>query len=444
VSGLETARDHFVAHFAEREAGSGATDPEWIAPLRRAAIERFERLGLPGRGDEAWKYTRVEKLTEGISRDSRDAPDHTATAEDVVALFGADAAATGLVFENGRFAPELSAQPSLPSGVVAASLADIAGRTDSPARSWLECDADEQRAFAALNSALARDGAYVAIDERVRADEPIQLLFLSTQAAAGRSLHTRNRIDVARGARATVAFHYASLCEDPHLSNHVTGVDVGDDAELSLVTIQDADPRARQLATVDIAQGRNSRLRSHWLSLGGGVTRNEVNAVLGAPGADCELNGLFAARGDEHIDNQTRVEHASPHTTSRELYKGILDERSRGVFNGLVRVRPGAQKTSSFQSNPNLLISDDARVSTKPTLEIEADDVKCSHGSTVGRLDEEALFYLRARGIAESPAREMLTYAFASEISQAVPEALRGRVQQLVAAKLAAGALFSG
>ncbi|MEJ2133415.1 MAG: Fe-S cluster assembly protein SufD, partial [Gammaproteobacteria bacterium] len=217
----------------------------------------------------------------------------------------------------------------------------------------------------------------------------------------------------------------------------MTQILLEDDAELDLVSIQSESDTAYHFSSLDVRQERDSRFRSHQITLGGAISRSEINVRLDAPGVDCELNGLFLVDGDQHADNQTTVDHASPHGTSRELYKGILGGRSEGVFNGCVLVRPDAQKTNARQFNANLLISDDAQINTKPTLEISADDVKCSHGSTVGRLDEDALFYLRARGVDERTARQMLTVAFASEIANAIPQgSLRAQVEQLIAAKL--------
>ena len=230
---------------------------------------------------------------------------------------------------------------------------------------------------------------------------------------------------------------FESFCKDVYWTNAMTQILLEDNAELDLVTVQSESDTAYHFSSLDIRQERDSRFRSHHVSLGGALARSEIYARLDAPGVDCALNGLFLGDGQQHLDSQTTVDHACPHGTSRELYKGILGGHSRGVFNGTVLVRQDAQKTNAQQFNPNLLISDDAQINTKPTLEISADDVKCSHGSTVGRLDEDALFYLRARGVDERAARQMLTVAFASEIANAIPQdSLRAQVERLVSAKL--------
>ncbi len=263
------------------------------------------------------------------------------------------------------------------------------------------------------------------------------MIFVAGPAASGRVANPRNIIRIDRGAKAAIAIRYESRCPGVYWTNAMTQVLLEENAELDLVTLQSESDTAYHFSSLDVSQERDSRFRSHHISLGGALARSEIYARLGAPGVDCALNGLFLVDGKQHVDSQTTVDHASPHGTSRELYKGILGGHSRGVFNGSVLVRPDAQKTNAQQSNRNLLISDDAQVNTKPTLEIAADDVKCSHGSTVGRLNEDALFYLRARGLDEPAAREMLTVAFASEIAGAIPqESLRTQVERLVAAKL--------
>jgi len=217
----------------------------------------------------------------------------------------------------------------------------------------------------------------------------------------------------------------------------MTQVLLAQNAELDLVVVQSESDAAYHFSTIDVRQERDSRFRSHQISLGAALARSEIYARLEAPGVDCALDGLFIGGDEQHVDSQTTIDHASPHGTSRELYKGILGGRSRGVFNGSVLVREDAQKTNARQFNPNLLISDEAQINSKPTLEISADDVKCTHGSTVGRVDEDALFYLRTRGLDERRARQMMTVAFASEIAQGIPhQSLREQIEQLIAEKL--------
>lgn len=429
---LDAGRIEWVDRFDRHEAQLSERGPAWLAPLRRGAIDRFARLGFPTRKSEAWKYTNTAPIAQAGFDPTAPARGGV-TRDDVHRRFGD--AAEGLVFVDGRFAPELSSSEALSKGVDARSLASVLDESPEQVRAQLEGAATVTRPFDALNLAFCRDGAWIRVAPGADAT-CVQLLFLATGGRA--AAQPRNFIRVERGARATVALHYASLGDEPYLTNAVTAVALDANAELEVVTVQAEGAGAYHLTSLDVTQARDSRFRSHVVSLGAALARSEVNALLTEPGVDCALNGLFLADGRQHMDNQTLIDHASPHGTSRELYKGILDGHSRGVFNGLVLVRPGAQKTNAQQSNPNLLTSDHARVNTKPTLEIHADDVKCSHGSTIGRLDEDALFYLRSRGIGERPAREMLTGAFASEIAHAIRFLpLRDQVEHMVAEKLA-------
>jgi Fe-S cluster assembly protein SufD len=392
------------------------------------------------RKNEAWKYTNLTEIakaeldpepswSDGVSRD------------DIRALIGGEASEQiSLVFEDGRFAPELSSERIAQAGVEVGSLARALGEQPESIRPLLDCADLIDRPFAALNGAFQRDGAFVRVTAGARPERPISLLFIASPGAAGRVANPRNIIRIDRGAKAAVMLRYESMCVGTYWTNAVTQVLLEEDSELDLVSVQSESDSAYHFSSIDVRQQRDSRFRSHQISLGAAVARSEIYARLDATGVDCTLNGLFIAHGNQHTDNQTTVDHASPHGTSRELYKGILGGRSRGVFNGVVLVRPDAQKTNAQQFNPNLLISDDAQINTKPTLEICADDVKCSHGSTVGRLDADALFYLRTRGIDEPAARQMLTVAFAGEIARAIPqESLRTQIEPLIAARLARG-----
>jgi Fe-S cluster assembly protein SufD len=436
VTTLDTAQAHFVSRFGDCESRLADAGPEWLAPIRRAAIERFAELGFPTRRNEAWKYTSVADIAVA-SLDPEPPARAGVSREDIRALLGSEASHEWFVFEDGRFAPELSSGETLPPNVEVEGLASALGKHPELIRPLLDRADLLDRPFAALNDAFQRDGAFIRVAGGASPQRPIQLLFVASPAASGRVANPRNIIQIERGAMAAVMLRFESLCKDVYWTNAMTQILLEENAELDLLTVQSESDTAYHFSSVDVRQKRDSRFRSHHIALGGALARSEIYARLDAPGVDCTLNGLFLGDGHQHHDSQTTVDHASPHGTSRELYKGILGDHSRGVFNGSVLVRPDAQKTNAQQFNPNLLISDDAQINTKPTLEISADDVKCSHGSTVGRLDEDALFYLRARGVDERAARQMLTVAFASEIANAVPQdSLRAQVEQLIAAKL--------
>jgi len=430
------AQDHYLSHFAECETELAGGSPAWLAPIRRAAIERFAALGFPTRKNEAWKYTNLTPIVKA-GFDPSPAGVEKIRRDDIRALLVDDAVEHSLVFVDGRFAPELSALDTLPETIRLQSLTDAWGEHSEQLRSLLDGPDPFDRPFAALNSAFQRDGAFLQILAGAVFEQPIQLLFVASAGAAGRVSSPRNVIQVDAGAKAAVVVRYASLEGGVYWTNAQTQVLMGSNAELDLTTIQTEADTAFHFSSLDIRQERDSRFRSHLASLGGALARNEIYARLDAEGADCQLNGLFLADGEQHVDNQTTIDHSHSHGDSRELYKGVLGGRARGVFNGIVLVRPDAQKINAQQSNRNLLTSDDAQINTKPTLEIQANDVKCTHGSTVGRLDEQMLFYLRSRGLDEQRARRMLTLAFASEIAQAIPQAVvRAQVERLTTLKL--------
>jgi Fe-S cluster assembly protein SufD len=350
-----------------------------------------------------------------------------------------------LVFVNGRYSENLSSPGEL-DGVKLGSLAEVLQMKPEIVQPHLGQYANlEEHAFNSLNTALMRDGAFVHVMKGKTAEKPIHLLFVSTAHAEPATSHPRNLIVAESQSQATIVESYVSVGPDVYLTNPVTEIILGDGAVLDHYKLQDESRRAFHVATMQYRQDRNSSLRSHSITLGGVLVRNNLTAVLDGEGAECTLNGLYLVMGEQHIDNHTRLEHAKPHCSSRELYKGILDDKSRGVFHGRILVHKGAQKTDSKQTNNNLLLSDEALINTKPQLEIYADDVKCTHGATIGQLDQDAIFYLRSRGIGEKAARSLLIYAFASEIVGRVKvEALRAKLDQFLLGWLPQGELVKG
>jgi len=276
--------------------------------------------------------------------------------------------------------------------------------------------------FAALNAAMLDDGIVIRIPENEQPEHPVHVVFASTSTSgAPQASHPRVYVEVGAGSRAIVVQDHVSLGDEEHFTNAVTEVSVGANASLELVTLQRENDATWHVSNLVVRQERDSRFASHVVTLGGRFVRNDLSAVLAGEGAHCRMNGLYLGTGERLIDNHTHVDHAVPHGTSDELYKGVLMDRSRGVFRGRVLVRPNAQKTDARQSNPNLLLSEGAEIDTKPQLEILADDVKCSHGSAIGRTDPDALFYLRTRGIGPADARVLLTRGFAAEVLGALP-----------------------
>jgi len=405
--------DAYAAAF-DAVAGGDQAIPAAVRAFRRAAFDRFAALGFPTPKNEDWHYTSVASIADQefallASRTGDVGRDDLAPFD-----FGASDWHT-IAFVNGRFAPELSDLKKLPDGVEVTDLAtawatgDVADRLGSVASS-------QSHAFTALNAAFAQDGAVVRIARNVEVARPIHLLFVTDAAAARAMTHPRNLIIVERNATATVIETYASATDSIYFTNAVTEVTLGDGASLRHYKMQREAPRAYHVGTIEVEQRRDSHYVSFSLATGAELSRTNVYTTLDGEGSGATLNGLYMLDGEQHCDHQTQVIHAQPNTFSRELYKGILDGRSHGVFNGKVYVRPIAQKTDGKQTNKTLLLSDTAHVDTKPQLEIFADDVKCTHGSTVGQIDQSALFYLKSRGIANQLARRLLTYAFAADV----------------------------
>ncbi len=378
-------------------------------------MSHFDAMGFPTPRLEDWKYTNVAPIEKRYF-EYPDAQGAELSPAQRQALAFEGFEGPTLVFVNGRFCPGYSRLSPLPEGVTVGALADALQECPETLSAHLGRYADPAaNAFAALNTALMDQGAYIHVPAGVSLDAPVLLVY----AASGeRQLmtHPRNLIVAGDNSRVAVVEHYVNIDASAYFTNAVTEVVAGPGAAVDHYKVQRESEAAYHVATIQVHQGRDSRFASRNFSLGGRLVRNDINALLGATGADCTLDGLYMARGRQHVDNHTYVDHAVPHCSSREYYKGVLDGRGRAVFNGRIMVRQDAQKTDAHQSNHNLLLSQDAEVDTKPQLEIFADDVKCSHGATVGHLDGDALFYVRSRGIDEQSAHSLLTYAFAREL----------------------------
>ena len=342
-----------------------------------------------------------------------------------------------LVFVNGRYADALSSADALPEGVRVLDLARALEEEGALVERHLTRVADDEaRAFNALNTAFLRDGAVVHVAADVVAPLPVHLVFVSDAAAAGTAAHVRNLIVAERHAKVTVIESYVAVGDARYFTNAVTEVSVGDGATVAHYKVQRESERAFHVGTAEVTQGRDSHYVSFSFAVGAALSRTNVYTVLAGEGCGSTLNGLYMVDGEQHVDHQTRIEHAQPNCFSREVYKGILDGASRGVFNGKVYVHPIAQKTDGKQSNNNLLLSERAHVDTKPQLEIFADDVKCTHGATVGRLDETALFYMKSRGVNRELARRLLTYAFAADVLETIELAeVRDELEALTLAR---------
>jgi len=405
-----------------------SADPAFVSAARTSGAAAFERLGgLPSTRQEAWRWTNVQP----ISRIPFEAP---AAVNGSVDLSGLELGTMRLVFIDGRLSPHLSVLPETSAGV---RLRSLLGADPATVEALLGQTAKvDEHPFTALNAAHLADGAVLEVDADVQAPSPIELVFVSRGISPG-STHPRVLVRLGAGARAQVAEIYAGLSGRPYFTNAVTEVALEEGAELDHVRIQMEGAGGYHVGSLWAAQARGSRLRSHVFSLGGLLSRSEVSARFDGEGGHCELRGLYVGQEQQHLDHRTTLDHASPGCTSREVYKGILDGRSRGVFTGAVRVREGAQKTDASQSNKALLLSEDASAEATPQLQIFADDVKCAHGAAVGQLDDQALFYLRSRGIPLANARALLTRAFAEEVVLGLPVApWRRQIEAALARKL--------
>ncbi|HRC85842.1 MAG TPA: Fe-S cluster assembly protein SufD [Thermoanaerobaculia bacterium] len=428
-----TAYAEDFEHFTAEHRG----EPAFLSSLRHAAFDRFVALGFPTTDQEDWRFTNVAPIARGRFHRAAGLP--KVSAEAVRQHFHPDS--HRLVFLDGVFAPEFSELSALPSGVRVQSFGEVL-RTE-PGRLegvFARHARFEEHPFVALSTAFASDGAVVEMARGALLEKPLQLLYLGTASETVRVSYPRNLVRAGEASQLTLIETYASLAERASWSAPVTEIWTGSGAVVDHYKLQKESTAAFHTATLQFYQERSSNLFSHSISVGGALVRNDVNAVLDGEGAECTLNGLYVLRGSQFLDNHMRVDHSKPHCSSFELFKGILDEKARAVFNGRIFVAKGAQKTDAKQSSRNLLLSRQALVNANPQLEIFADDVKCTHGSTVGQLDEEAIFYLRSRGIGEDAARSLLIYAFAADIVERLkPEALRHEVEEFLFHRLPKG-----
>ena len=436
MNALEQARDHHLSLF-ERFAATRSHEPAWLRSLRREAAAQFGELGFPNTKLEEWRYTNVAPLAKLPFELS--APGQASAGRSEIEAVAFPVFACSLhVFVDGRYEPRLSALGAA-SEVRVESLAELLARAPERVEPHLgQLVSLKEHAFAALGTAFLDDGAALLVGPGANVEEPLHVVFVSTAAGTLRVRHPRVLIVAGQGSRVRVIVDHVCLGTPSGFTNAVAEVRVGRNAQVDLVLLQREPLDAFHVSHLAVRQERDSRFSSHTLTLGGALVRNDLGVVLEDEGADCTLHGLFVAGGKQLIDNHTLVDHAMPRGTSRELYKGILGGSSRGVFRGRVIVRPGAQKTDARQSNPNLLLADSSEIDTKPQLEIYADDVKCSHGSSIGQLEEDALFYLRSRGVAEPEARDLLTRGFAHEVIAALPvPALTDGLDTLLGTRLA-------
>jgi Fe-S cluster assembly protein SufD len=410
----------YVEQFRKFAANGGGEAPEWVRAMRSSALERFTQLGFPTTKNEDWHFTSVQPIAERLFVPLTSPSGDVRRTELEPYLFADTEHCPLAVFVNGRFAPELSHLENLPPGV----------RVLPMARAWVEAPELARRigsvarydgqTFTALNTAFLHDGALIHVAADRTVELPIHLVFVTDRHGANGVSYPRNLLVAGPNAKATVIESYAGLGDASYFTNAVTEVVVERGAALHHYKLQRESPHAYHVGTIEATQERDSHYVSFSLATGAALSRTNISTLLDGEGCGATLNGLYMLDGAQHGDHQTRIEHAQPNTFSRELYKGVLDGESHGVFNGKVYVQPVAQKTDGKQTNNTLLLSERAQIDTKPQLEIFADDVKCTHGATVGRLDEVSLFYMKSRGISADEARKLLTYAFAADVLETI------------------------
>jgi Fe-S cluster assembly protein SufD len=411
VSSVAERTEAVLAEHGRFTKGRGLSAPTWLRDLRERGAARFAAMGFPTVRQEEWRFTNVAPIASTTFRLAEKAPTNAAELTSRVRI---PKTAARIVILNGHFAPELSSLEALPRGVVAGSLANAIAH-NRPEMAHLGQLAWEHLPLVALNTAFLEDGAFVAIAPHTVVSNPIHIIMIN--GGAGKTMaHPRTLIAAGANSQARIAQTFLGAAGESHFSNLVTEVSLGENANLDLYTDQRETDTAFHLAALQVHVQRSATLRSRTVTLGGRLVRNDVVAVLGGEGAHVTLEGMYLVDGDRLVDNHTTIDHATPHCTSHELYKGILDGKARAVFNGRIIVREDAQKTDAKQTNRALLLSDEAMINSNPQLEIFADDVKCTHGAAIGQLDEEAMFYLRARGLTEREARYMLIHAYAGEV----------------------------
>jgi Fe-S cluster assembly protein SufD len=444
---MDQPRSNHVLNFSLlREQVNGAS-PSWLDELRRASMGRFESVGFPSSTDEEWRFTNIQPIVktafELASPTGQSAGQAASAAAPSVREFTfADASRIELVFVNGTISLELSRLTDLPRGVKIGSLADAIANDGARLERILGRHADiERNPFVALNTGFIRDGAYVHLPRNTTVEGAIHLLFVSTGGGSPTVTHPRVLIVAEDNVEAQIVESYVGPRDprnlpSPYFTNAVTEIVLGDDCRIDHCKLQQESLSAYHVATMQVHLGRQTSFVSHSVTLGGRLTRNDLNCLMAGERAYATLNGLVLIGGDQHCDNHTLLDHAQPNCPSHELYKHVLDGKSSGVFKGKILVRQVAQKTDSKQTSKSLLLSDDASMNSQPALEIYADDVKCTHGSTTGPVDEDMVFYLRTRGVSLEAARHLLTYAFAADLTRRIKVApVRVRIEDYMAAQ---------
>ncbi len=431
--------EHYLGDYSQLQK---TLQENWFSKQREFALNLFKQTGFPTTRQENWKYTDVRPITKKPFKVNKEST--SLGKEEIDAIRFNELDCIELVFINGVFSSEHSIIDTLPDEVVICNLDEAIKNNNELLSKHLTQYADDNvSAFTALNTAFVQHGTFVYIPDNTVIEKPINLLYITKNQGSPFATHPRNLIVMEQNTEAAMIESYIGLDDADYFTNSVTEISLGDNARLQYYKVQQESRNSYHIGNLNIMQQKNSHMESHSISLGGALVRNDIHGQLAAEGAEIILNGLYMTNGKQHVDNHTRVDHLKPNTFSTENYRGVLNDRSRAVFNGKVIVHKDAQKIEAHQNNANLLLSDDAEIDTKPELEIYADDVKCSHGATVGQLDKDMLFYLRSRAIDEETAKSLLTFAFAEEVINKIKLApIRNRLEYLVVGQLPEASLI--
>lgn len=418
----------------------GARDPAWLAEARVAALQWVGEHGFPTHKDEDWKYTGLAPIL-AVPFDAATVASGSRVTAEMIDEAAVDLGGPRLVFVNGHFSSEFSRVTGVPAGAVVTTLAAVLAAGPDRLEPFFAHAPGVRHAFAAFNDALAEDGAFIHLPSGTTVDEPIQLVYFSDTGGVPLISSPRSVIIADSHSRATIVETYAGVDSDVYCTNAVTELLLAEDAHIEHYKVQNEPTSAFHVALLSVRQGRGSRFSSRSIMLGASIARHEVRVQLDGVGAEVSLDGVYLPQGDQLHDNTIFVDHAATDCTSHQLYKGVLDGRAHGVFNGHIMVRHGADGTDANQKNKNLLLSDRAEVDTRPRLEIYTDDVKCTHGAAVGQMDEEALLYLQTRAIPLEAARGLLIYAFVHEMVDRIElDPLRAQLERVVATRFGSDA----
>jgi Fe-S cluster assembly protein SufD len=417
---IKKVKDWYLSNFKSFEDKLNGQSDSFLHSIRKDAVKKLEELNFPTLKDEEWKYTNVSPILKQNFTPSLLVKQQNVTNEDIEKKLFSGFDYHLMVFINGVFSQELSNISNLPDGIIVDSLANSIKNDPDSIQNYLNKFSKVNNAFNALNTAYFYDGAVIVVPDGKIIEKPIQILFINGNENENVLSIPRNLIIAGKNSQVKIIMTYYGFKKNSYFTNVVNEVFTDEDSIVDLYKVQHENENSYHIDSTEVYQSKSSVFNHYSLSFGGALVRNDINSTLNDENIECHYYGLYLANGKQHVDNHTFVDHAKPNCMSNELYKGILEDEAHGVFNGKIMVRQDAQKTNAFQSNKTILLSDSATIDTKPQLEIYADDVKCSHGATIGHIDDEAYFYIRSRGIPAATAKSMLIRAFANEVIEAV------------------------